>query len=95
MELMDSMEEAPRIREGDCLAVVYADLRRQAKHVQLHDADAREQWVSACGDLLAQVPDEPQRASWSYFLARDLNLVGCPMHCVVERLLDRAQQVRR
>lgn len=92
---MDGIDERVRIGSNDCLAVWHADLRRQAKHVQPYDADAREQWVSACGDLLAQVPDEHQRVSWAYFLALDLNLIGCPMNFVVGLLLDRAQQVRR
>ena len=88
----ETLREPVRIREGDCLFVLFLDLRSQARTIRPYDADAREGWLTACADLLAQVPDDWQRASWAYFLALDLNLIGSPLNLVMGLLLARAAQ---
>lgn len=90
--MSDAMMEARRIGNTDCLADCLADLRMQARHLAPWDADAREGWMQACGDLLEAVPDALQRTSWAYFLAQDLRLVGTPIEFVMGRLLHRAAQ---
>lgn len=59
-----------RLREEDCLNEMRRDLERQAATVQVWDADGFGAWVSACGDVLAAVPDELQRIAWAWSLAQ-------------------------
>ena len=90
----DTINEPVRIREKDCLFELFMDLRSQACLIRPYDADAREGWLASCGEVLAQVPDDPQRTSWAYFLALDLNLIGSPLNLVMALLLARAAQER-
>jgi hypothetical protein len=86
---------ARRIRAGDCLYTLYLDLRAQARTLLPWDADARETWLAACGQLLAQVPSAEQRFAWAYWLARQVPLRDAPLKLVIGLLLARATSVRR
>lgn len=88
-----------RLREGDCLNEMRVDLERQAATVQVWDADGFGAWISACGEVLAAVPDELQRVAWAWSLAQAVlkKIVGIPQDMVTGRLLHAAEQkmVRR
>lgn len=86
---------AIRIRQGDCLFVLFEDLQRQARTVRPYDAGARAAWVSAAGEVLASVPDADQRMSWAIYLAASLPLPGCPLNLLAGLLLSAAAEVKR
>lgn len=88
-------DEVPRIRAGDCLYALYLDLRTQARGLAPWDADAREAWLAACAQVLAQVQDEAQRTSWAYWLAAALSGFGGPVCVLAGHLLARAASWRR
>lgn len=79
-----------RLSSNDCLAELLAGLRMQGRAVSPYDADAREAWLTSCGQLLAAVPDEHQRTNWAWQLALALPLVGSPIDLVMALILARA-----
>jgi hypothetical protein len=81
-----------RLSSNDCLAELLAGLRMQARAVRLYDADARENWLASCGQLLAAVPDEHQRTNWAWQLALALPVAGAPIDFVMALLLARAAE---
>ena len=85
-----------RLRAGDCLDELRADLERQAREIKPWDADRFPGWVQACGDVLAAVPDELQRIAWAWSLAQALlhNIVGIPQNWVIGLLLSKAAEIQ-
>lgn len=83
-----------RLREGDCLNEMRLELERQAATIHVWDADAFGNWVEACGDVLAAVPDELQRVAWAWSLAQAVlaKIVGIPQNLVAGRLLVAAER---
>lgn len=86
-----------RLRENDCLAEMRMDLERQAATVLPWYADEWQAWVQACGDLLAQVPDELQRVAWAWSLGQPVwvRIVGLPQDMLTGLLLSKAEQIRK
>jgi hypothetical protein len=86
------MNGSQRLAPNDCLAELLAGLRMRARAVWPYDADAREQWLESCGQLLAAVPDEHQRTNWAWQLALALPVAGAPIDFVMALILSRAAE---
>lgn len=82
------------IAPNDCLAELRKDLERQAAVVKVWEPESCCAWVSACGELLAAVPDELQRIAWAWSLTQALltQVVGLPHNYVTELLLTKASE---
>lgn len=88
--------ERKRLREGDCLSELRKDLERQAVTLKVWEPESCCAWVSACGELLAVVPDDLQRIDWAWSLAQALltQVVGLPHSYVTDLLLSKAAEYR-
>jgi len=86
-------DESHRIQESDCLYALLRDLQTSAVRLDVRDAAARESWLRAAGDLLAQVPDRPQRLAWGYTLAA--TVPGVPTLDILAELTRRTEEVWR
>jgi len=85
---------ARRIRDVDCLAWWWADLVRAAPEAVV-DPDRFAGWCAAAVDVLACVPDWPQRLSWAVGLVCALPPeAGADPRVLLQALLDRAATVR-
>lgn len=62
-----------RIRPGDCLYELLADVEHRGARLAPWDADGRVRWLDEAGQLLAAVPDPGQRVAWAYALALTLS----------------------
>ena len=86
-------EEQVRVREGDVLQEMLADLMKQALNLRPYDADERQTFVEAVRQLLDAVPDRYQRMAWSIQLSTactlGMSLHGMPGEFDIQQLFER------
>ena len=86
-------DEQVRLREGDVLHMMLADLMKQALNLRPYDADERQAFVEAVRQLLEAVPDVHQRMAWSIQLSTavtlGMSLHGMPGEFDVRQLFER------
>lgn len=69
----------------DVLALMVAELQREAFTVPLYDADARELFLARCGQVLEAIKDPDARASQAVNFAMGLALRGVPGQLVLRK----------
>jgi hypothetical protein len=67
---MSDRTEAPRLREGDCLAELFRDLEQTATGLWVQPLQYQMAWLESAVDLLAAVPSTEQRVAWAWHLMR-------------------------
>jgi hypothetical protein len=67
---MNDQTEAPRLREGDCLAEIFRDLEHEATCLWFQPLQYQMAWIESAVDLLAAVPSTEQRVAWAWQLMR-------------------------
>ena len=69
----------------DVIDLMCSELTREAFHLPLYDADARELWMARCVQVLAAIHDPDARASQAVNFAMGLALRGVPSPLVLRQ----------